>query len=164
MTLGQFSTAVGAPKRWVQNAFQALGLPAAYTEPLARRLAFAKAVKEACGMPLRRAFPLAEEALARWPAHRTWELREPDGAVRVVIDLERFLSDYAVRLSLSRTWYAEKRRGRPRKRRRRGIALARWYGVDISLLRESLKRTPEDRLRTLDRAVEELRSMRVVRR
>jgi hypothetical protein len=164
MTLGEFSTAVGAPKRWVQNAFQALGLRAEYTEPLARRLAFARAVKEACGMPLRRAFPLAEEALARWPAQKTWDLREPDGAVRVVIDLERFLSDYAVRLSLSRTFYAEKRRGRPPKRRLRGIALAKWYGVDLSLLQESLKRTPEERLRTLDRAVEELRSMRVVRR
>jgi hypothetical protein len=164
MTLGQFSTAVGAPKRWVQNAFQALGLPAEYTEPLARRLAFAKAVKEACGMPLRRAFPLAADALARWPAHRTWELREPDGAVRVVIDLERFLSDYAVRLSLSRTFYGEKRRGRPRKRRLRGIALAKWYGVDVSLLVESLKRTPEERLRMLDEAVEAFKSMRIVGR
>jgi hypothetical protein len=164
MTLGQFATAVGAPKRWVQNAFQALALPPRYTEPLARRLAFARAVKDACGMPLRRAFPLAADALARWPAHRTWERREPDGAVRVVIDLERFLSDYAVRLSLSRTFYAEKRRGRPRKRSLRGVALAKWYGVDVSLLVESLKRTPEERLRTLDQAVEELRTMRVVRR
>jgi hypothetical protein len=164
MTLGQFATAVGAPKRWVQNAFQALGLPAVYTEPLARRLAFARTVKEACGMPLRRAFPLAEEALARWPAHRTWEHRDPDGAVRVVIDLERFLSDYAVRLSLSRTYYAEKRRGRPRKRKLRGIALAKWYGVDVSLLVESLKRTPEERLRLLDEAVEAFKSMRIVGR
>lgn len=163
MTLGEFATAVGAPRRWVQNAFQALDLPAVYTEPLARRLAFAKAVKEACGMPLRRVFPLAADALARWPAHTTWELRDPNGAVRVVIDLERFLSDYAVRLSLSRTFYAEKRRGRPRKRTLRGIALAEWYGVDVSLLVESLKRTPEERLRTLDQAVEELRSMREVR-
>jgi hypothetical protein len=163
MTLGQFATAVGAPKRWVQNAFQALGLPAVYTEPLARRLAFAKAVKEACGMPLRRAFPLAEEALARWPAHQTWELREPDGAVRVEIDLERFLSDYAVRLSLSRTYYAEKRRGRPRKRKLRGIALAKWYGVDVSLLVESLKRTPEERLRQLDEAREFFTQARIVR-
>jgi transcriptional regulator with XRE-family HTH domain len=162
-TLGQFATAVGAPKRWVQNAFQALGLPAVYTEPLARRLAFAKAVKEACGMPLRRAFPLAGEALARWPAQNTWELREPDGAVRVVIDLERFLSDYAVRLSLSRTYYAEKRRGRPRKRKRRGIALAKWYGVDLSLLVESLKRTPEERLRQLDEAREFFATARIVR-
>jgi hypothetical protein len=163
MTLGQFAVAVGAPKRWVQNAFQALGRPAAYTEPLARRLAFAKAVKEACGMPLRRAFPLAERALARWPAHHTWEVREPDGAVRVVLDLERFLSDYAVRLSLSRTCYEEKRRGRPRKRKRRGLALAKWWGVDISLLQESLKRTPEERLRTLEAAAEFFRLARVTR-
>ncbi len=163
MTLGQFATAIGAPGRWVQNAFQALGLPAVYTEPLARRLAFAKAVKEACGMPLRRAFPLAEEALGRWPAHRTWELREADGAVRVEIDLERFLSGYAVRLSLSRTYYAEKRRGRPRKRRLRGIALAKWYGVDVSLLVESLKRTPEERLRQLDEAREFFSRARIVR-
>jgi len=163
MTLGQFSTAVGAPTRWVQNAFQALGLPPVYTEPLARRLAFARAVKEACGMPLRRAFPLAEAALARWPAHKTWELRDPDGAVRVVIDLERFLSDYAVRLSLSRTWYAEKRRGRPPRRKRRGLALAKWYGVDVSLLVEALKRTPEERLRQLDEAREFFTSARIVR-
>ena len=163
MTLGQFATAVGAPRRWIQNAFQALGLPAQYSEPLARRLAFAKAVKEACGMPLRRAFPLAEEALARWPDHKTWELREADGAVRVVLDLERFLSDYAVRLSLSRTFYAEKRRGRPRKRKLRGIALAKWYGVDVSLLVESLKRTPEERLRQLDEAREFFTKARIVR-
>ena len=164
MKLGEFATAVGAPRRWVQNAFQALGLPARYSEPLARRLAFARAVKEACGMPLRRAFPLAEGALARWPAHKDWELREADGAVRVAIDLERFLSDYAVRLSLSRTFYAEKRRGRPRKRKLRGLALAKWYGVDVSLLVESLKRTPEERLRLLDEAVEAFKAMRVVYR
>jgi len=163
MTLGQFATAVGAPARWVQNAFQALGLPAVYTEPLARRLAFAKAVKEACGMPLRRAFPLAEEALARWPAHKTWDFQEVDGTVCVVLDLERFLSDYAVRLSLSRTFYAEKRRGRPRKRRLRGIALAKWYGVDVSLLVETLKQTPEERLRRLDEAAEFFKTMKVLR-
>lgn len=163
MTLGQFATAVGAPKRWVQNAFQALGLPAVYTEPLARRLAFARAVKAAGGMPLRRVFPIAEDALARWPTHKTWELRDPDGSVRVVLELERFLSDYAVRLSLSRTFYAEKRRGRPRKRRLRGVALAKWYGVDLTLLVESLKRTPEERLRQLDEAREFFAQARVVR-
>jgi hypothetical protein len=90
-------------------------------------------------------------------------VREPDGAVRVVLDLERFLSDYAVRLSLSRTCYEEKRRGRPRKRKRRGLALAKWWGVDISLLQESLKRTPEERLRTLEAAAEFFRLARVTR-
>jgi hypothetical protein len=161
MTLGQFATAVGASKRWVQNAFQALGLPPEYSEPLARRLAFAKALKEACGTPLRRGFPLAGNVLARWPAERSWESPDADGAVRVTIDLERFLSDYAVRLSLSRTWYAEKRRGRPWKRR--GVALATWWGVDLTLMDESLKRTPAERLERLDEAVAFFKSMRIVK-
>jgi hypothetical protein len=160
MTLGQFATAAGASKRWVQNAFQALGLPPVYSEDLARRLAFARVLKEACGTPLRRGFPLAPQALARWPAERSWDLREADGSVRVTIDLERFLSDYAVRLSLSRTWYAEKRRGRPWKRR--GVALAKWWGVDLTLVDESLKRTADERLKRLDENVEFLRSLRIV--
>ena len=163
MTLGQFATAVGAPKRWVQNAFQALGLPAEYTPDLARRIRFAKVVKEACGMPLRQAFPLAPEALARWPEHRTWELTGPEGVVRMSLDLERFLSDCTVRLSLARCWYAEQRRGRPPMKRRRGIAWARWYGVDVSLLEASLRLTPEQRLRRLDEAVEFFRSARILR-
>jgi hypothetical protein len=161
MTLGQFATAVGASRRWVQNAFQALGLPPEYTEDLARRLSFARVLKEACGTPLRRGFPLAAPALARWPAERSWDLREADGSARVTVDLERFLSDYAVRLSLSRTWYAEKRRGRPWKRR--GVALAKWWGVDLTLLDESLKRTPAERLERLDEAVAFFKSMRIVK-
>ena len=160
MTLGQFATAVGASKRWVQNAFQALGLPPEYTEGLARQLAFARVLKQACGTPLRRGFPLAPQALARWPAERSWDLRETDGSVRVTIDLERFLSDCAVRLSLSRTWYAEKRRGRLWKRR--GVALAKWWGVDLTLMDESLKRTPAERLKRLDEASEFFKSMRIV--
>ncbi len=163
MTLGQFAVAVGAPARWVQNAYQALGIPARYTEDLARRLSFARTVKAACGMSLRQAFPLAEEALARWPQHRTWELAGPDGVVRMTLDLERFLSDCTVRLSLARCWYAEKRRGRPPKKRRRGIAWAKWYGVDISLLEASLRLTPEQRLKRLDEAVEFFRKARILR-
>jgi hypothetical protein len=160
MTLGQFATAVGAPKRWVQNAFRTLGLPARYTEDLARRLALARTLKEAAGLPLRRGFPLAAGALARWPSEQHWELRHPDGSVALTVDLERFLSDYAVRLSLSRTFYAEKRRGRPWKRR--GVALAKWWGVDLTLIDESLKRTPAERLQRLDEDIAFLRSLRIV--
>jgi hypothetical protein len=161
MTLGRFATLVGAPKRWVQNAFQALGLPPVYTEELARRLAFAGLLKESCGLPLRRGFPLAAEALAGWPARKTWDLRDPNGSVRITVDLERFLSAHSVRLSLSRTWYAEKRRGRPWKRR--GVALAKWWGVDLTLLDQSLKLTPDERLRRLDEAAEFFKTMKVVR-
>ena len=159
MTLGQFAVAVGAPKRWVQNAYAALRLPAGYDETRARRLAFARTVKQACGMPLGRAYQLAEGALATWPAEKVWTYRGPDAAVAVSVELERFLSDFAARLSLARSYYAERRRGRPR--RRRGLALAKWYGVDVSLLESALRRTPDERLRSLDANVEFIRSMRI---
>ncbi len=160
MTLGQYATAVGASRRWVQNAHAVLGLPAAYTPEGARRLAFARTVKEACGMPLVDAYPLAAGALAGWPAHREWVHRGPTGAVVVTVDLERFLSDCNVRLSLARSWYAERRRGRPPKTRRRGVAWAKWYGVDVTLLKEALERTPAQRLRALDANLEFIQSVR----
>jgi len=152
--------AVGAPTRWVQNAHAALGLPAAYTPEGARRLAFARVVKEACGMPLVHAYPLAPDALAGWPRRRDWTHRGPAGAVIVTVDLERFLSDCHVRLSLARSWYAERRRGRPPRQQRRGVAWAQWYGVDVTLLEEAVRRTPAQRLDRLGETVAFLRSVR----
>jgi hypothetical protein len=164
MTLGQFAVAVGAPKRWVQNATSALRLPTRYTEPLAQRLSLAREIQRATGMLLRKAYAVAPAALAAWPARKQWILEGQGGMVSVVVDVERFLSTWAVRLSLARTRYAERPRGRPRKHKRKGVALAEWYGEDISLIRESLKRTPEQRLQSLDQAVEELKSMKVIGR
>jgi hypothetical protein len=163
MTLGQFATAVGATPRWVQNAFAALGLDATYTEPRARRLAFARDLKVACRLPLNRGWVLAPEALAAWPGENIWSLVEPNGVVRVTVDLERFLSTYAVRLSLARCWYAEKARGRPRKGRLKGVAWARWYGVDLSLVQASLCQGVDDRLRRNDEALELFRAFDAAR-
>ena len=69
-----------------------------------------------------------------------------------------------MRLSLARSWYAERRRGRPPKRPRGGVAWAKWYGVDVTLLVESLKRTPAERLRALDANLEFLKSVRLTGR
>lgn len=159
-SLKQMAAAVGASTRWVLNAFRVLGVEGGYTVENAKRLSFARALKEACGLPLTRGWPLADDALGRWPEERTWTLAGPDGAVLVTVDLERFLSDFHVRLSLARCWVAEKARGRPPKRRKRGVAWAREYGEDISLLIESLKRTPEQRLRAVDDAQEVLQRLR----
>jgi hypothetical protein len=163
LSLGQYATAVGAPARWVQNAHAVLGLGVAYTPEGARRLAFARLLKETAGMPLVDAYPLAAPALASWPIQRRWKL-DRGGAAAVTVDLERFLSDCNVRLSLARSWYVERRRGRPPKVRRRGVAWAKWYGVDVTLLRESLKRTPAERLRALDANLEFLKSLRLTGR
>jgi hypothetical protein len=162
MTLGQFATAVGAPPRWVLNSLTSLGVPRRYTDELARRLGLAREIHLATGMPLKRAFAVAPEALAVWPAKKRWVVADEGALVSVTVDVERYLSTYATRLSLARSFYAERQRGRPRKRKLRGIALAKWYGVDLSLLVESLKRTPEERLRVLDETVEALKSLKVV--
>jgi hypothetical protein len=162
MTLGQFSVAVGASPRWVQNARAALPLGGGYTVEKARRLALARALRRTCGMPLVEAYAAAGEALAGWPESRHWERTGSDG-VAVAVDLERFLGAFAARLSLARTLYGERERGRPRKVRRRGLALARDHGVDVGLLEASLARTPAERLRSLDRDVEFLRSLRPAR-
>ena len=161
MTLGQFAVIVGASRRWVQNSRAVLRLRGRYTEEGAKRLGLAREVRDATGMPLRRAWRLAEQALAAWPKQREWVQEGREASVRVVVDLERYLSNYAVRLSLSRTRYAERRRGRARRRPRDPIAAAREYGVDISLLEENLKRSPEERLRRLDEEAEALRNLRV---
>jgi len=160
MTLGQFAVAVGAPKRWVQNAMRVLRVRPRYTPEGAKRLAFVRMLRDGLGMPLARADRVARQALAAWPARKVWDYEAGD-AVALRVDLERFLGSCAVRLSLSRTYYAEKRRGRPRKHVRHGIAGAREYGVDISLLEESLRRTPEERLRRLDADVAALKLLRV---
>lgn len=153
---------VGAAPRWVQNALAVLGSPPRYTEEAAQRLALARLIHNACGMPLVSAYPLAARALSTWPGALSWEQEGPEATVTLAIDLERFLSNFAARLSLSRLHYAERRRGRPRKRARRGIPAARAHGLDLSLLESSLRRTTEERLRALDADIEFLRSLKVV--
>jgi hypothetical protein len=146
----------------VQNARAVLRLRGPYTEQGARRLGLAREMHEATAMPLRRAWRLAQDALAVWPGQREWVHEGREASARIVVDLTRYLSNYASRLSLARTRYAERRRGRRPRRPRDPIAAARAYGVDISLLVENLKRTPEERLRTLDEMSEFFRTARIV--
>ena len=161
MTLGQFATAVGVSRRWVQNAHARLGLRPSYTAAGARRLAFARAIQDAAGMPLARAWTLAAEAIAAWPGQRVWTL-PGNGPVAVTVDLERLLSDCSVRLSLANSWYAERRRGRPPRRRVRGVAWAKEYGEDVTLFESTLRRTPAERLRAIEEAVRFIKSARRV--
>ena len=65
MTLGQFSVAVGADSIWIHNARAVLGLPPRYNERTARRLALARLIHEAAGVPLDSTFAEQKKILVR---------------------------------------------------------------------------------------------------
>ena len=94
----------------------------------------------------------------RQDSYQKWAAPTDGAATSLTVDLERFLSEHAARLSLSRSYYAERRRGRPRKRR--GIALAQWYGVDVTLLDGKLRLTPAERFDLLSANAEFVQELR----
>jgi hypothetical protein len=157
MTLAQFAIAVGAGTKWVQNAAAALGRPFAYTEDEARRLGLARAIQGVAGMPLKRAWELAGEALAS--PSKVVMVESADGSVQMTVDLVRYRSSFAARLAAARR-EQPRRRGRPARRAKDSIAAAREYGIDISLLQSNLLRTPEERLRIAGANVEFARRFR----
>ena len=161
MTLGQFAMAIPASPKWVLNANAVLNLTPAYCVQRALVLALARLLEHSIGLPLKRAYQLARQTL-RDPANSaSWRHESPDGIATLVIDRERFLSDFAVNLSRATVGYSERRRGRPPRRRCRGVAAARHHGVDISLLRQSLEQSTAARLRRLDEDVSFVQSLRV---
>jgi len=161
MTLGQLAMAIPAPPKWVLNANALLQLAPTYSVQRARLLALTRLLEQAIGLPLKRAHQLAKETLRQPSDPTSWRHESPDGAAALVIDRERFLSDFTVNLSRARAGYAERRRGRPPRRKRRGVAAARHHGVDITLLRESLKQSPEARLKRLDEDAAFLQALKV---
>jgi hypothetical protein len=164
VTLGQFSITVGMNPRAIQNARLVLGLPPRYTIESAKRLALADILRQACRMSLIDAFGLAGTILREWPRTRKWRRSSTGSTVTIVVDLERFLSFFAVRLSLARTLYSPRKPGRRPKRNRGRVIRAVRHGVDVGLLQVSLSRTPEERLRRLDEDLAFVRSMRVTRK
>jgi hypothetical protein len=159
MTLGQFSIAVGAEPRWVLNALTRLRLPRRYSEPLARRLALARILSESLRVNLKHAMELADQALPAGGSGKAWRFEAPDG-VTLEVDTARLLTNYGARLSLARTHYGEKPRGRRLQRRRSALERAAEYGFDLTLFDSALNRTPEERLRLLDENMEFVRKIR----
>ena len=151
MTLAELALVVGVPPKTVLNAAAVLGTPTRYTLPLARRLAIAIALQQEAGIPLPRAWAMAAEALRRFgPGNGVVSIIVGTaGAVTVRVDVYRILAAVNVRLSQLRTTYAPRRRGRhaapvdP-------LVRAEAHGLDLSLLRANLRRSPRQRLAQLD--------------
>ena len=150
MTLAEFAHLVGVDRKWVLNALSALDLPATYSLALARRLAVTRAIHEATGMSLSRSFALAERGLR---AHARNDalvvLPTDDDSVNVTLDIHRLLSSFSVRLSVLRTTFAPRQRGRPAGGRDPLQVAANW-GIDLTLIAHNFTKTAAERVRQLD--------------
>jgi predicted nucleotidyltransferase len=165
MTLGEFAYVLDVDPKWVQNAGAALGTPLRYTLATAQRLAVARALSDALGTPLPRAYAEAAGMLRRYDgSRRPVPVSISDGAVAATVDVYRILAAVSAGLSRLRTTYAPRRRGRPSRARRDPIRRAADYGLDLTLLAANLRRTPAERLRQLDAMAEFRRRVRRVRR
>lgn len=152
-SLADVATLADAPPKWVLNTLAALGGPTRYSLPLARRLAVIRILQRELDLPLRRADDLAGRVLADGGEHPAGPVTipaSPDGVAQVTVNLPRLLAAVAMRQALLRTTLAPAQRGRPRARRGDPLARAADWGLDLSLLRDNLRRTPAERIRQLD--------------
>jgi hypothetical protein len=162
MTLAEFAELAGAQPRWCQNALSALRRPFHYTVRDARRLGLARLIAEGHGVALARAWRRAGEALASDPASVfSWSADEE--VTTLTLDLPRYLSDFTVKLSNMRR-NPPRARGRPRQSRRYTGLDAEAWGLDLDALREHLKLSPSERLRSLDQDQQLLQAFKEGRR
>ena len=167
LTRAQFAAAVRADEKWVENTARTLGRRLEYTPAEARWLGMVRLVTRDLAIPITRAAELADDALRQPPETRALPLAVSDeGAASLMIDLARYHSTFAAALSAALNHGGPRRRGRraPAKssRVRESVAGARAYGVDVSLLREALARSPAERLARLDANAAFLSALRPV--
>ena len=154
MTRSQFTIAVLADEKWVENAIRLLGRRTTYTAENARWLGLVRVFNQEVGVTLSRAAELADEALQHGANAGTVVVGQKEGSnAGVSIDLDRYHSNYAAALSAAIDLGGPLRRGRPRTTiKRKGSVLERAaeYGVDIGLLRDGLKLSVRERFHQLD--------------
>ena len=161
MTLGFASAVTGASPKRIQNACAVLGRGFQYPVDDVRRLGLAFWLVDSFVMELAWAWEFAGQALKG----KTDVVRfgHPGGPV-LEIDVARYASDFALACArvLKDPPPTVGRRAHDRPRRvRNAIKAARDFGIDIDALDEGLKRTPEERLRSLDENWRFLRDVRV---
>lgn len=167
MTRSQFARAVRADEKWVENTSRILGRRLSYSVEEARWLGLVRLLAHEIGMPLARAARAADEALRHPPESASVRVLESaEGVAAVAVDLARYHSTFAAALSAALHHDILRRRGRPAAvgSRRDPLAAAAAHGIDLPLLRASMRETPATRLRRLDENVAFLKAVRAARR
>ena len=148
MKLAEFAFLVDADPKWVLNTRTLLGRGVRYSLEVAERLALVRELNRELGLPLPAAWVLAGKALAE--SEGAFEQPSSDGLLTLLIDVPRLRAAVATRRSQLATMHQPRRVGRRRKRVQDPLEHARRHGLDLTLLRANLDRTPKQRLRQLD--------------
>jgi hypothetical protein len=166
LTRSQFAEVVRADEKWVENTARVLGRQLAYTPQEARYFGIIRLLAKQFGIPVARSAQLAAAAMQQPPDTRAVVLDgSDDGSAALVLDLSRYHSGLAAALATALHRGGPRRSGRPVTVHEQGskydpIGAAERYGVDISLLRQSLRQSPAERLARLDTNAAFLRSLR----
>ena len=151
MTVSQLAQLLNAEPKWVLNAMAVLGGTRKYTLAMGRRLAVTRAIQAATGGPLVRCFEQAQRVLRSYKGGAAPVFIPTDTAdVQLSVDVNRILSSFDVRLSVLKTTYAPRQRGRVSASRRDPLQAAVEWGTDLTLLADNLGKTVEERVRQLD--------------
>lgn len=150
LRLSQVAWVLGVNEKTADNAIRSLGLPRPLDQETACTLALAVRAKHRYGIPLKRGFPLARQAMMRPASQQT------DPLIR---DLRSYLRDVKARTrSPIMASYRRDSRGRPKKDRprpglparlRRHVAIRRAasWGLDLAENQGALRASPAQRLR-----------------
>jgi hypothetical protein len=156
-SLAELAYLADAPPKWVLNTCAAVAQGEAYSLELARRLHVARGLQRALALPIANAYALAGEVERAIEAGEVTFTPPPHAAapfLSLQFDLVRLASSFAVRRAALRTTIAPRTRGRPSRSASSPLAAAEAWGLDLSLLRANLRRTPAQRLRQLDAMVD----------
>src|SRR5688500_5565698 len=152
MTRSQFAQVVSADQKWVENAARLLGQRLKHTVEESVWLGLVRVFNQEVGLTLARSAQLVDEALGHSRAAETVLVGRSEASIASVsVDLARYRSAHATRLSAALELGGNRRRGR-RKRQsgKRAIEQAASYGVDVALLRGGLRLSTAERLMQLD--------------
>lgn len=163
MTLAQVAVAAAADLKWLLNSSALLKRRIRRTPVDSRWWGLVRLLTESLGVPLDSAASAATASLGAGAGRGIVVTfgRDPSHSTALQIDLSRYGSVFLGNLSRALVHETPKRMGRPVARTTGGALLAATrYGIDLSLLRASLDRTPAERLEMLEANASFLRGMR----
>ena len=160
MTAHQFAIAAGATRKWVQNASMILGRRFRYTADEAKWLGLIRTLNLGLKVPLHSASDLVMQMRRSRGATDVLPASDESSVARIVVDRDLYDSIATARLSRALLLEEPRTRGRRPAAATDRVKAAEEYGIDVSLLRDALGRSPGERLAALNENAVFLATMR----